>query len=134
MSLISSSLAEKQAADQALLRRFEPIIHFTAGEQFFPMAVDNYVRSYSLWMQRGDSDPIRLLPEVQLTIDMLADPRVHGFETVYFLRFIEPINITELATIALEETLTRRDPKDTFRAGSGRLARVGYSSRFIDAL
>lgn len=134
MSLISSSLAEKQAEDRALLRRFEPVIRFTAGEQFFPMAVDPYVQASSLWMQRPNGDPMRLVPEGQLTLEKLAEPRAHGFGAVYFLRFIEPINITDLAAIALEETLTRRSPKDTFRARSGRLARVGYGSRFVDAL
>lgn len=134
MSLISSSLAEKQAQDRALLQRFEPVIRFTAGEQFFPMAVEAYVRASSLWMQKPDSDPIRLVPEGHLTLEKLAEPRAHGFGAVYFLRFIEPINIAELAALALEETLTRRSPKETFYARAGRLARVGYGSRFVDAL
>ncbi len=134
MSLIYSSLPEKQAADRALLRRFEPVIRFTAGEQFFPVDVKPYVQASSLWMQKPNADPIRLVPEGQLTLEKLAEPRAHGFGAVYFLRFIEPINIADLATIALQETLARRGSKDTFRAGPGRLARVGYGSRFVDAL
>ena len=32
-----------RAADEALLRRFEPILRFTHGEQFFPMPATDYV-------------------------------------------------------------------------------------------
>jgi hypothetical protein len=123
-------------ADRALLRRFEPVIRYTAGEQFFPMDVEPYVRASSLWVQRPDEDPICLISEGQLTLEKLAEPRAHGFGAVYFLRFIEPLNITEMAAYALQEGLSRKDkdPKDVFHAGPGRLARVGYSSRLVDAL
>ena len=36
--------------DRALLRRFEPVIHYSRGERFFPMDVEPYVRACSLWM------------------------------------------------------------------------------------
>ena len=32
-----------------LVRRYEPVIRFTAGELFFPMAVDAYVEQSALW-------------------------------------------------------------------------------------
>jgi hypothetical protein len=120
--------------DEALLRRFEPILHYTAGEQFFPLEVEPYVRACSLWVQLPEQDPIRLVPEGELTLEKLAEERAHGFGAVYFLRFIEPLNIAAVAAYALREGLTRKDPKDVFKAGPGRLARVGYGSRFVDAL
>ncbi len=125
---------QKAEADRALLRRFEPVIRYTRGERFFPMDVEPYVRECSLWQQRPDEDPVCLVPEGQLTLEILAEPRAGGFGTVHYLKFIEPLDIIELARYQLEESLKRKDPKDVFHAGRGRLARVGYGSRFVDAL
>ena len=44
----------EQASDLELLRRFEPIVAYTAGEMFFPMAVEGYVRQCSLWRRNPD--------------------------------------------------------------------------------
>lgn len=121
-------------ADHALLRRFEPVLRFTAGEQFFPMEVEEYVRASSLWVQRPDEDPQCLAPEGALSMDVLAETRAHGFGAVYFLRFIEPFNISQIAAYTLKETFSHHSPADKFHAGPGRLARVGYGSRFVDAL
>ena len=35
--------------DLELLRRFEPIVRYTKGEYFFPMAVDGYLAECDLW-------------------------------------------------------------------------------------
>jgi hypothetical protein len=126
--------AHSEAADRALLRRFEPVIRFTRGERFFPTDVDRYVRGSSLWMQREGADPVCLVPEGELTLEKLAEPRSDAFGTVYFLKFIEPLNITEMAAYAVQEGLAEKDPDEIFEAGRGRLARVGYSSRLVDAL
>lgn len=120
--------------DRALLKRFEPILRFTRGEKFFPMSVATYVEECSLWMQRTGEEPVCLVPEGQLDLDVLSSPRAHGFKVAYFLKFIEPLNITELAAYRLQRGLGRKDPRDVFHAGRGRLARVGYASRFVDAL
>lgn len=121
--------------DRALLRRFEPIIRYTRGEQFFPMNVEMYLSACSLWMQRPGEDAICLVPQGELTAETLAQPLNNGsFGTVYFLKFIDPLNLAELATYRLKEGFSKKDPKDVFHAGRGRLARVGYGSRFIDAL
>jgi len=125
------------AADRALLRRFEPVIHFTRGESFFPMAVEPYVAASSLWVQRPDESPVCLVPEGELTLDKLAQPRAGGSEAVYYLKFIEPLNIRKMAAYRLRRVrrgLAKRDAPDEFRAGRGRLARVGYLSRLVDAL
>lgn len=126
--------ANKTRADGKLLRRFEPIIQFTRGEQFFPIKVDKYVEGSSLWVQRPGEDPERLIDENELTLEKLSAPRTENFGDIHFLKFIEPLNITELATYRLREGLKRRDRRKEFHAGRGRLARVGYSSRFVDAL
>jgi hypothetical protein len=121
-------------ADLALLRRFEPVIRYTRGEQFFPMDVATYLQSCSLWVQRPNQLPLRLLPQGEVTLDLLGEQRTHGNGAVYFLKFIEPMNIRELASYRLREEFSHKDPEDVFHAGPGRLARVGYSSRFVDAL
>lgn len=120
--------------DLALLRRFEPVLRYTRGERFFPMDVSYYVRECSLWMQRPGTAPRCLVPEGSLTLDTLGKVRGDGFDAVYYLQFIEPLNLAELARYQLDKTRQERDPRDVFHAGQGRLARVGYGSRLIDAL
>lgn len=123
-----------QTDDLALLRRFEPILRFNRGERFFPMDVDPYVRESSLWMQRSGSAAQCLVPEGSLTLAELGRRRSDGFDAVYYLKFIEPLNLGELARFQLEERrLAQSDPRDSFKA-SGRLARVGYLSRAVEAL
>jgi hypothetical protein len=126
------------AGDAALLRRFEPQVRYTRGERFFPMPVGPYVRECSLWAHHGRNGEAHcLVPEAELTLDGLGVPRAEEFDTVLFLKFIEPLNLADLASYEVErirEGLTQRDSRDIFRAGLGRLARVGYLSRFIDAL
>ncbi len=123
----------RQAAIE-LLRRFEPLVRYNRGERFFPVGVERYVRESSLWMQRPGEDPVLLVPEGELALEKLAEPRPADFGTVYFLKFIEPFNIGELAAYTVQHELGRKDPRDVFQAGGGRLARVGYGSRFIAAL
>jgi hypothetical protein len=121
-------------ADCALLRRFEPVLRYTRGEQFFPMSADTYVQNCSLWLQRPNKKPVCLIPQGELTLENLAEPRTADFGAVYFLKFIEPLNIAELAAYALQQGFAPKDPQEVFHAGPGRLARVGYTSRFLDAL
>ncbi|KAA3645047.1 MAG: hypothetical protein DWQ07_16785 [Chloroflexi bacterium] len=126
-----------QEQDQALLKRFEPVIRYTPGEQFFPIDVDRFVRHCSLWVQRPEQPPKLIVPEGELTLEQLGQPRLDDFGSVHFLKFIDPLNLSDLARYRLKEGLRylrREDPKDVFHAGRGRLARVGYGSRFIDAL
>lgn len=117
--------------DTALLKRFEPIIHYTQGEQFFPMDIEHYIQECSLWVQRPRQEPICLVPDGELTMKQLVTPRSHDFEAVYFLRFIEDHDLEKLDVAAFQGRTSRRKG---FRPGRGRLARVGYSARFIDML
>jgi hypothetical protein len=121
-------------ADRALLRRFEPVIRYTRGERFFPMEVADYVGASSLWRQLPGAPPEVVVPEGELTLDKLAAPRTADFGAMYFLKFIEPLNIAELAAYAVQQGLEKKAREDVFQAGRGRLARVGYGSRFVDAL
>lgn len=126
-----------QAGDRKLLQRFEPVIRYTRGETFFPMCVDPYIAEASLWQQTMEREAELLVPEGKLTMETLAEPRQASFGTVHFLKFITPLNLSELASYRLQqlqEDLTKRDSRDVFRAGRGRLARVGYGSRFVDGL
>jgi len=121
-------------ADLALLRRFEPVVRYTRGEQFLPIAIDGYLRESSLWRQSPEEEAEQLVPEGELTATRLAEPRRADFGTVHFLKFIEPLNIAELAAYTVQHGLGKKDPNDVFQAGGGRLARVGYGSRFVAAL
>jgi hypothetical protein len=78
-----------------------------------------------------------LIPAGELTLDKLSQARTGGFGTVYFLKFIEPLDIRKLAAYNLQRImrgLIKKGSEDVFHAGRGRLARVGYASRFVDAL
>jgi hypothetical protein len=76
--------------DLALLRRFEPILRFTQGEQFFPMSVDPYVRACTLWVQRPDEVAVQLAPAGELDLTRLAYPYPDEFGAIHYLRLVEP--------------------------------------------
>ena len=120
--------------DMALLRRFEPVIRFTRGEKFFPMNVEPYVRRAGLWEKQPGQEPICLIPRGELTLDHLAQPHSNKTDIAYYLKFTEPLTIAELAAYNLSQIGVRHDENEIFRAGMGRLARVGYLSRLADAL
>jgi hypothetical protein len=125
------------SSDRDLLRRFEPVIKFTRGERFYPMDVDRYVNECSLWVQRPKEPPELIIPQGELTLEKLAQARQYGFGSVYYIKFIDPLDLIELARISINEAvkyLTHGESEDVFHAGRGRLARVGYTSRFIDAI
>jgi hypothetical protein len=125
------------SGDLELLRRFEPVVRYTKGERFFPIDVERYISQCSLWVQRPNESPELLVPQGELTMEKLVMPRNDGFEAVYFLKFIDPLDVLELARYSLNEavkTITQGESENVFRAGRGRLARVGILSRFLDAL
>ncbi len=125
-----------QAEDIKLLRQYEPVMRFTQGEQFFPISVHDYVHQCSLWVEPPNQKPERLIAEKQLTLEALAQVQANDFATLHYLKFIEPLNVVEMARYTanrLKEVLIEHT-EERFHPGSGRLARVGYISRFIDAL
>ena len=122
------------ATDLELLRAFEPILRFTSGEQFFPMDVERYVGACSLWLYRPDGHDERIVSHGELTIDTLTQPRAAPFESVFYLRLVEPMSIEESARALAGLQRLKRRQKDTFRTGLGRLARGGLLPRLADAL
>ena len=116
-----------------LLRRFEPVLRFTRGENFFPMDVELYVRNSSLWVQRPNTEPEPLVVQGKLDLERLAYPYPDEFGTVHYLKFAEPLGATAMAAHSLRQ-INQPAADEFFYVGRGRLARVGYLSRFIDAL
>ena len=122
-------------SDLELLRRYEPVIRYTRGEEFFPTDVRRYVQASSLWVHHPGGRDELLLKESALDLETLVEPRPAKFGAVHYLKFIDPLNISELTAFLLKEGVKRlRDREQVFRAGRGRLARVGYGSRLLDAL
>jgi len=122
------------APDLDLLRRYEPVIRYTQGEQFFPTDVDRYVRDSSLWAHYPDGREEMLIKQKDLTLASLIEPRSAVFGTVHFLRFIEPLGLSESAQVLTSQARLRRILKNTFHPGLGRLARGGLLPRIVDAL
>lgn len=120
--------------DSLLLRKFEPVIRYTAGEFFYPMPVEAYVQQCSLWEQHRNQEAVCLLPKGEVSLSRLAKPFTADFGTVHFLRLIDPEEAQTIVIKNLRASVTSTSQPARFRAGRGRLARVGYLSRFIDAL
>jgi hypothetical protein len=112
--------------DLELLRAHEPIVRFTEGEHFFPMAAETYVSACDL-LGALPGQPTRVIvPAGELTLERLAaDQPAVGEER--YLRFVPaPMDAFELAR------WNRRPGRPTFRS-TGRLARVGLFARLVDA-
>ncbi|HET7479127.1 MAG TPA: hypothetical protein VFJ72_06390 [Rubrobacteraceae bacterium] len=127
-----------EEAAEALLRRFEPVIRSTRGDKFYPMDVEPYVRACSLWVQRPGEGPLCVVPGGKLSLERLPQQPLDEAGAVHFLRFTDPRHI-EPGSGARLGRLRRgakdlKESRESFRAGRGRLARVGYVSRFADAL
>jgi hypothetical protein len=119
--------------DEAILRRFEPRMHFTRGETFFPMDVAAYVRACSLWKQRPEEEPVCIVPQGEMSLEEMANPREAELDTIFFLRFIEPLDILKLFSY-LRQRHKQIDEENKFHFGYGRLARVGVASRILDLI
>lgn len=116
-----------------LLNRFAPILKFTQGEQFFPMDVERYVENCSMWIHRPGIGSERIFEEGEISLDKLKEIRSESFSSVQYLKFIEPLKVGQLASYRLQ-ALRSDYRKEAFHAGPGRLARVGYSARILDAI
>ena len=125
----------------ALLRRFEPVLRSTKGDKFYPMDVEPYVRACSLWVQRPGEEATCVAPSGKLTLQSIAQQPLDESGTVHFLKFIDRGDIRRPGSRGGRFNVFRRraargfkESREAFRAGRGRLARVGYFSRFVDAL
>jgi len=130
------SLDAKNA--EALLRRFEPVIRFTRGEWFYPMDAEPYVDVCSLWVRRPGENAVCVVPAGDLDLDRLAQQPEDTTGAVHYLKIPPPKEDEKRGLWArLRARRLHKDPdwpRETFRAGRGRLARVGYISRLADAL
>lgn len=122
------------ASDLDLLQHFEPVLRFTRGEAFFPTDVERYIQESSLWAHTPDGRDELLVPQGELTVETLIRPRLARFGTVYYLRFIEALSLSEAARALTDQTRLRRKLKNHFHPGLGRLARGGFLPRVVDAL
>src|SRR5687767_3288310 len=123
---------------EELLRRFEPVIRFTKGEWFYPMDCEPYVDACSLWVARPNEDAVCVVPAGELTLEKLAQQPEDTTGAVHYLKIPSPKeeeNQGRRARWRARRSHTNPDwPEEIFRAGRGRLARVGYISRLADAL
>lgn len=127
--------AQPTPDDLTLLRRFEPILRFTRGEELYPTDVDWYVRHSSLWISHADGHREMLAGEGELDLERLGEERPIERGAILHLTFSDPLNLAQLSAFLLEEEVRQiRDPRNRFRADVARLARVGYVSRLLDAL
>jgi hypothetical protein len=130
----STDLPPASIPDFDLLRRFEPIVRFTRGEPFYPLDVETYARESSLWAHAPSGRDTLLVPQGQLTLEKLVEPRPAEFGTVHYLRFIEPLSLSEAAQALADQAQMRAALKNNFHAGLGRLTRGGLLPRIVDAL
>ncbi len=117
-----------------LARRYEPVLRFTDGEMFFPMAVDAYVAQSALWVKsqpgdgqnRGDRIAFPLVEHGRLDLDRLCrESRQRPGENLE-LRYVE-------AGLGWRELRDwRREPDRPRFRPSPRLAAVGLPGRVID--
>ncbi len=113
-------------ADEALLRRFEPILRFTHGELFFPTPAERYLEECDL-LTGSVSDPRVIVPAGELTAARLAAEGSVADGRIRYLRFIQqPLHPLELARF------NQRPDRPVFKA-PGRLSRVGLAARILDA-
>jgi hypothetical protein len=134
-------MTDEHREAEALLRRFEPVMRTTQGDKFFPMDAAPYVRACSLWVQRPGEEAVRVVPGGGLTLETLPQQPLDEFGAVHFLRFTDLRGSEKVVSRgesfeAFRKRAARnfRESRRAFRAGRGRLARVGYVSRFVDAL
>ena len=116
-----------EPSDLDLLRRHEPILRFTDGELFFPMAAGSYVEACDLLTGPNLREARVTIPAGELDLERLAavgDPLPGEAQ---FLRFVaEPMS-------ALELRRWQSRPEHQRFSAPGRLARVGLPARLVDA-
>jgi hypothetical protein len=116
-------------SDLELLRTYEPVLRYTAGELFLPTSVEAYLARCSLWADGGSRrrDAEQLVPAGELTPDRLAEAGVRHRGRPLYLRFVQK-QLTRAEVAAW-----RREDRPRLR-GKARFAAVGVLARLIDAL
>ena len=122
------------SSDFEVVRAFEPIVRYTKGEAFYPMAVEPYLRDSSLWLYVPDGADEEAVPEGELTLDALVEPRDAAFGSLFYLRFVHPLDLQESTSALAKARQLARQQQNQFHAGVGRLARGGLLPRLGDGL
>jgi hypothetical protein len=124
---MTTATGDDTRRDDELLRKYEPIIRYTAGEYFLPASVESFVGSCEL-MQRDQRGGIAALAgRGEVDVDRLANVGATATGLAYLSLAVRPLTRGELVVWRL-----RRD-RPRFTAGS-RLGHVGVLSRLVDAL
>jgi hypothetical protein len=122
------------SSDLDLLRKFEPVVCYTRGEQFFPTGIEDYIKACSLWEHHRDGYDELLVRQGYLTPGKLLESRPAEFGSVRYLRFIETLDLAGSAQALASQLLLRRKLGEYFHPGIGRLARGGILPRLLDGL
>ncbi len=120
--------------DLELLRKFEPVVYYTKGEQVYPAAVEHYVKESSLWEHHPEGPDELLIKQGEVSMEKLVEPRPAVFGSIRYLRFVEALNLGEAAKVLADQATLRRKIGEYFRPGIGRLARGGFLPRLADGL
>jgi hypothetical protein len=114
-------------ADLALLRRHEPVLHFTRGEMFLPTRIDGYLQRCSLWRSRGRRAHQQLAAVGEVTAETVAELAPGTPGATDYLRFVQ-----QPMDFASYRAWRQSTDRPSFSA-IGRWARVGVASRLLDA-
>jgi hypothetical protein len=114
--------------DLELLRRYEPVVHYTLGEMFLPTAVDGYLQHANLWLADPAHQAICVARRGQLTTARLAEFRTAPPGHSYYLQFVED----PLQAIAYQHW--RAQPDRVRLPAPNRLQRVGLVTRILDGI
>ena len=134
-SAVEATRAAGPAGDLRLLQTYEPVLRFTRGELFLPMAVEDYLEKCSLWRSTGvrrswgrRRPGERVCAPGELTPARLAQASA-PLKGNLSLRFVQ-------RSLGWREFRAwRRDAgRPRLAAGSSRLAAVGLLGRLIDAM
>ncbi|GAA4243566.1 hypothetical protein GCM10022255_003170 [Dactylosporangium darangshiense] len=119
---------DTREGDLALLRAYEPVIRYTAGELFLPTAVDAYVARAGLWRRRpGERRDECLAQSGELTLERLAAEGERFAADGLYLRLVDrPMDGAEY------RRWRREGAQPSFRPSS-RFAAVGLFARLVDA-
>ena len=112
--------------DRDLLRAYEPVVRYTAGELFFPTAVEGYLAECDLLVGTSEDDARVLVPKGEVTAASLATFDAPVGESLYLRLVQQPLTGPELLR------WRNRSDRVPFSA-PGRLARVGLFARLMDA-
>jgi len=111
----------------ALLRAYEPVLRFTAGELFLPTAVAPYVARCSLWSGGAQRAAAPLVPAGRLTVDSLGELGRRYRDRPLYLRFVQQ----PLARAEVRRWWRETRPR---LGGTARLAAVGVVARLVDVV